>query len=136
MKIGISACLTGVCCRYDGNHCFRPELMELLKGHELVLVCPEVMAGWSSPRIPCERFKDRVIDRNQNDVTCELAQGVQKALKKLELSQVDMMIVKSCSPTCGKGLIYDGTFQGRLIPGDGLLVEALKQRDLFIVQVD
>ena len=49
--IGISACLGGLACRYDGQKEV-PELMELVETGEAVMVCPEVIGGLPIPRIP------------------------------------------------------------------------------------
>ncbi|MBW6194502.1 DUF523 domain-containing protein, partial [Pseudomonas aeruginosa] len=48
--IGISACLGGLACRYDGQKKEVPELMELVETGEAVMVCPEVIGGLPIPR--------------------------------------------------------------------------------------
>ena len=52
--IGISACLGGVCCRYDGRMQKINLIKELIAANEAVLVCPEVMGGLPIPRVPAE----------------------------------------------------------------------------------
>lgn len=44
--IGISACLGGVMCRYDGQHQAVAQLVELVQTGQAVMVCPEVLGGW------------------------------------------------------------------------------------------
>ena len=55
MRILISACLLGACCRYDGKSKECPAALELRRQHELVPVCPEQLGGLPTPRPPCER---------------------------------------------------------------------------------
>ena len=53
-RILVSACLLGVNCRYDGGGkaiSVLPELMELA---ELIPVCPEILGGLPTPRVPSE----------------------------------------------------------------------------------
>ncbi len=134
MKIAVSACLLGENCRYDGGNCYREQIEELLKGHEIVAVCPEKMAGLSTPRIPCEIFNGRVLRQDGKDITEQLEAGVQKALN--QIGDVQLCVLKSYSPTCGHGSIYDGTFQKRRIQGSGLFAKALKDKGILIVEVD
>ena len=42
-------------------------------------------------------------------------------------------ILKERSPSCGSGWIYDGSFTGRLVSGDGLTAAALKNLGVRIV---
>ena len=38
----------------------------------------------------------------------------------------DCAVLKARSPMCGRDRIYDGTFSGTLIPGDGMAAERLR----------
>lgn len=64
MKVLVSACLLGHNCKYSGGNNYDPTLNELLKGHEIIPVCPEVMGGLPVPRIPCEIIGDKVIGKD------------------------------------------------------------------------
>ena len=55
-KILISACLMGENVKYDGgNNLLHVTIIEQWKKEgRLVLACPEVLGGLSTPRPPCE----------------------------------------------------------------------------------
>ncbi len=74
--IGISACLGGLACRYDGQKKEVPELMELIETGEAVMVCPEVIGGLSIPRDPAE-----IIGGNGFDVWKDQAKYGRQAAK-------------------------------------------------------
>ncbi|WP_250739225.1 DUF523 domain-containing protein [Actinomyces sp. 217892] len=40
--------------------------------------------------------------------------------------------MRAGSPSCGAGGIYDGTFSGRLVPGDGVLAALLRRQGLSV----
>ena len=126
MKIAVSACLLGEKCRYDGTDRFNEELYELLKGHTVVPVCPEVMGGLSVPHEPCEIKGNYVYTRDGKDITDYIMLGVSNSLEMYYGYDCDFAILKTKSPSCGKGQTYDGTYNGQLIEGDGLLVRELK----------
>lgn len=136
MRVAVSACLVGQKCRYDGNHCKRDILDTFLKEHEIIPVCPECLAGFSIPREPIEILDGKVIIRSGKDVTSSLEKGVEKALSILKENKIEIVILKSRSPSCGVGFTYDGTFSGCLIQQDGIFARALKKNGFFILQVD
>lgn len=123
----VSACLAGVACRYDGEARSHQEVMQLVRqGHALPL-CPEQLGGLSTPRLPAELKAGDVIDRNGKIITKNYLQGAQEALKLAKLAGAKQAILKNKSPMCGCGQIYDGTFSGKLIAGDGIFCQLLKQ---------
>ena len=61
MKILVSACLLGIDCKYNGKNNKNDKIIELLKDHELIPVCPEIMGGLPTPRIPAEIHQNKVI---------------------------------------------------------------------------
>ncbi len=124
MRILISACLLGVCCRYDGASKAHPLAAELAKRHTLVPVCPEQLGGLATPRPPAERRGDQVVTQ-VGDVTEQYRRGGEEALKLCRLLGCEAAVLKERSPSCGKGLIYDGTFTGTLTAGDGVTAELL-----------
>ena len=124
MKIVISACLLGVCCRYDGASKAHPLAEALAQRHTLIPVCPEQLGGLSTPRPPAERRGDRVMTE-RGDVTEQYRRGAEETLRLYRLLGCEAAVLKERSPSCGHGQIYDGTFSGALTAGDGVTAELL-----------
>jgi len=124
MKLLISACLLGTCCRYDGASKAHPLVEELAKRHTLVPVCPEQLGGMATPRPPAERRGGRVVTQT-GDVTAQYRRGAEETLKLCQLLGCKAAVLKERSPSCGHGRIYDGTFSGTLTAGDGVTAELL-----------
>ena len=76
----ISACLLGICCRYDGASKAHPLAAALARHHTLIPVCPEQLGGLSTPRPPAERRGDRVVTRT-GDVTEQYRRGAEETLR-------------------------------------------------------
>ena len=132
MRILVSGCLLGVCCRYDGASKPHPGVLELAKQHELIPICPEQLGGLATPRPPAERQGGRIIARTGADVTEQYLRGAEEALKLYRLLGCDAAILKERSPSCGNGEIYDGTFGGTLTTGDGVTTELLKTNGISV----
>ncbi|MCK9480126.1 MAG: DUF523 domain-containing protein, partial [Firmicutes bacterium] len=113
MNILVSACILGENCRYDGKNSKNRLLIEQLGGHNIIPVCPEVLGGLPTPRPPSEIFVGRVFSKNGRDVTDYFLAGAEKTLELAKDKKCDMAILKSKSPSCGVGLIYDGSFSGK-----------------------
>ena len=126
MKILISACLLGVSCRYDGASKPHPLAVGLLKEHTLIPVCPEQLGGLATPRPPAERQGEKVQTRDGADVTEQYRRGAEETLRLCRLYGCEAAILKERSPSCGCGQIYDGSFSGTLIAGDGVTAQLLK----------
>ena len=124
MKILISACLLGVCCRYDGASKAHPLVLALAERHTLVPVCPEQLGGLPTPRPPAERRDGRVVTQS-DDVTEQYRRGAEETLKLCKLLGCEAAVLKERSPSCGYGQIYDGTFSGTLTAGDGVTAALL-----------
>lgn len=124
MRILISACLLGVCCRYDGASRTHPAAEALAERHTLVPVCPEQLGGLPTPRPPAERRGDRVVTQ-VGDVTDQYRRGAEETLRLCRLLGCGAAVLKERSPSCGRGVIYDGTFTGTLAAGDGVTAELL-----------
>ena len=122
----ISACLLGVRCRYDGGEKPLSGLGPLMDRFELIPVCPEQLGGLSTPRTPAERRGRRVVDREGLDVTDAFALGADQACHLARLYGARLALLKARSPSCGSGAVYDGSFTGVTVPGDGVAAEALK----------
>ncbi len=126
MKILVSACLLGENCKYNGgnNHC--PEVLQFVKGHEVIPVCPEMEAGMGCPRIPIEIRDGELIDRNGKSVDASMRNTIDRLMQGIASQDISCAVLKSRSPTCGVRQVYDGTFSGTLVSGSGLFAQALK----------
>lgn len=130
MKLLISACLLGCRCRYDGASKPHPLVDQLAAHHTLVPVCPEQLGGLATPRPPAERRGALVVTREGGDVTEQYRRGAEEALKLCRALGCQAAVLKERSPSCGHGAIYDGTFSGTLVPGDGVTAELLAAQDI------
>lgn len=138
-KILISACLLGENCKYNGgnnaNAIPADELDKLDQIYELIAVCPECMGGLTTPREPAEIcVNGRVITKfSGRDVTDEFILGAQICADVARENNCKIAVLKERSPSCGSGWIYDGSFAGRLVSGDGLTAAALKKLGVRVV---
>lgn len=130
----ISMCLLGEPCRYDGKSLpMSGEVIERLKEkYILVPVCPEQEGGLPTPRIPAERKGEKVVRRDGVDVTAEYARGAETALSLCRKHNISIALMKAKSPSCGAGLIYDGSFSGTLTAGDGVTAALLSENGIKI----
>jgi len=130
----ISACLMGYNCKYNGgNNALPPEVLAALrKRYRLIPVCPEAAGGLPTPRVPSERRGGSVVTRDGRDVTAAFRRGAEIAGKLAERYGARLALLKSNSPSCGSGTVYDGSFTGTLTPGDGVTAEYLKNKNLTI----
>ena len=124
-KVLVSACLLGQCCAYDGQHGKSEAVLRLAERYELIPICPEREGGLPTPRVPSERISSRVCSRDGADVTAAYERGALEALSLALSSKVAFAVLKSKSPSCGKGEIYDGSFTHTLTPGNGVTAELL-----------
>lgn len=139
----VSSCLAGTCCRYDGSHNVRDPIRRLADERKAVLVCPEVSGGCLTPREPAEIVggtgedvlagKARVIDRSGNDVTEPFIKGAYHALEAARKHRAGLIVLKENSPSCGSGMIYDGTFTGSKIPGEGVTAALLRREGFKVI---
>lgn len=134
-KALISACLLGIDCKYNGGNNRLPEekLGRLRESHELIPVCPECCGGLTTPRTPSERLGDRVVSKSGEDVTAQFCEGARAALRIAGFYGAKLAILKANSPSCGSGTVYDGTFTGTLVPGDGVTAEMLKAHGIKVI---
>ena len=147
-NIVVSACLLGEACRYDGKGNPSPAVHALAEMEEvnLIPVCPEVQGGLSTPRLPseiqyrsCENapepqrmLEKRVINCKGLDVTQAFMMGAQRALQDAQNAGATVAILKSKSPSCGSGVIYDGTFSGTLTEGWGIAAELFSEQGIAV----
>lgn len=132
MNLLISACLLGVCCRYDGLSKEIENWQELNRCFTLVPVCPEIFGGLKTPRVPAERIGSRVLTKNGKDVTAEYQKGAQTVLQIAQQTGCQYALLKERSPSCGKALIYDGTFSGTITKGSGICAELLEEAGIHV----
>lgn len=125
--IMVSACLLGCSCRYDGKNCKNDAVLSLAEDNVLVGICPEQMGGLPTPRDPAEIRGGKVVSKSGRDVTSEYTKGAQTALQLALLNGAKYAVLKSKSPSCGKGIIYDGTFSGGKVEGNGVSAELFMQ---------
>ena len=128
-----SACLLGIKCRYDGKDKLNKKVIELSKKKILIPVCPEQLGGLSTPREPAEQKGKRVITKSGKDVTQNFKKGAKEVLKLAKLFGIKEAILKQKSPSCGFGKIYDGSFSGKLIKGNGVTAALLKRNKIKII---
>ena len=129
----ISACLLGLACRYDGRSVKKFDLTPYQERYNFIPVCPEVYGGLSTPRTPSERVKGRVVMKDGTDVTVQFQRGAEEALRLCRMFDCRIAILKEKSPSCGSGMIYDGSFKGRLTEGDGVTAEYLKSHGIKVL---
>lgn len=132
MKVGVSACLVGKNTKYDGGNNYNKYVLEYLKDKEVVLICPEVFGGLPTPRIPSEQTNDKVINSNNEDVTKQFVDGANEALKRLQQQNVNVVILKERSPSCGYKKVYDGTFSKTIIDGNGVFAKLAIENGFII----
>jgi uncharacterized protein YbbK (DUF523 family) len=145
MKL-VSACLLGINCNFEGKNNLNVEMLEEFKKGELYPVCPEVLGGLSVPRIPSEiqggdgldviEGKAYVYNMQNIDVTDEFMKGAYEVLRIAEILNAKAALLIEKSPSCGcGGLIFDGTFSGKLRSGDGVTAALLKKKGIKVTCV-
>lgn len=132
MKLLISACLLGIACRYDGESRPCAGIEKLAAKYEFVPFCPEIYGGLSTPRLPCEIVGERVIRRDGADMTAQYDRGAEQALLLCKKLGCNAALLKEKSPSCGSGVIYDGSFSGKLTNGDGVAAKLLKENGIKV----
>ena len=142
----VSMCLLGEPCRFDGSAKKASCAAWLDQDLEVVGVCPEIAAGLGIPRDPCEivdgdgadvlNGKARVIDINGNDKTQDYIRGAEICAELCRKQGVTQAYLKSKSPECGVGRIYDGCFNRTLVPGDGIFATLLKRMGVEVHETD
>jgi len=134
MNVLVSACLLGENCKYNGgnNHVQGVSDIPETSGIRLIPFCAETAGGLPTPRIPAERVGDCVINKNGEDVTAQFMTGAQAALAMAKKHNCKAAILKKNSPSCGCGTIYDGTFSGVLVDGNGVTAQLLLENGIII----
>ena len=133
----VSACLVGLNCKYNGSNNFNEKVLNLVRDGKAILVCPEQLGGLTTPRLPSEikviDGKKYVFMNNGNNVTKEYERGALEVLELAKKLGITKAILKSNSPSCGCGIIYDGTFTGNKIPGNGITTQLLINNGIEVI---
>lgn len=126
----VSACLAGIRCTCDGGHKLAKKIERLAEDGQALSVCPELLGGLGIPRPSCEILggdgtdvlngRAKVITHSGRDISRTLIKGAARALGLAKKYGIKKAVLKSKSPSCGAGRIYDGSFSGRLKKGDGV----------------
>ncbi|MDK2942940.1 DUF523 domain-containing protein [Acetobacterium carbinolicum] len=139
-KILVSSCLLGMKINYEGKAHPVDELRQLFLQGQAIPICPEVLASMPIPRDPAEivivNGERKVYNNKEVDVTEEFRLGAQRSLDTARTSGAKIAIMKSRSPSCGCGEIYNGTFSGNLVAGDGIAVALLKENGIRVITED
>jgi uncharacterized protein YbbK (DUF523 family) len=134
--LAVSACLLGCDCKYSGGNNLDPAVLKWIQGYKVIPVCPEVLGGMTTPRIPSEIQTDGTVRNQQGeDVSAFFEHGKQATLAILKAQGCNEIILKDGSPSCGFTHIYDGTFSNHLIPGMGITAHYLTDNGIKIVEL-
>ena len=136
LKIMVSACLLGENCKYNGENNYNKNVLNFIKGHEVIPVCPEVLGGLLIPRIPAEIVNGIVTRRDGYSVDTEFRMGAKIALEKAIKENIDLVILQSRSPSCGVKQIYDGSFSGKKIDGQGIFAKLLLEHNFSVLDAE
>ena len=138
----ISACLCGVNCKYNGLNNYNEKCNELFISGKAILVCPEQLGGLSTPRVPSElqdntlniiKKNGKILNKDGEDVTENFLKGAREVTTIAKKLNIKKAILKEGSPSYGVNYIYDGTFTGNKIKGNGITTELLKALDIEVI---
>lgn len=136
MVIAVSACLLGENCKYSGGNNLNRKVLDFVAGHEVIAVCPEVAGGLPVPRYPAEIINGVVTNNQGESVDAEFRLGAERCLKQLEGRPVELVILQPRSPSCGNRQVYDGTFSGTLVEGQGVFARLLIEKGYRVIGAD
>lgn len=143
IPILVSACLAGCECRFDGAANTEDAIARLVADGRAVMVCPEEEGGLGTPRPPAEIVggdghdvlagRAKVMTDRGEDVTEAYLRGAEKALVAARESGATTAVLKARSPSCGKGVIYDGSFTRSSRMGDGVTAALLQRNGIEVI---
>ena len=136
MKIMVSACLTGINCKYNGGNNRNEKVLQLTKDNEVITVCPEQMGGLPIPRVPSEIRDGLAIAKDGRVVDEEFRAGAERCLEIARREKPDLIVLQSRSPSCGVKQRYDGTFSGRLVDEPGVTARLLMEHGFNCMDVE
>ena len=136
----VSACLTGINCKYNGGNNYNEKIVNLIKSGKGIVMCPEQLGGLPTPRDPAEikiiNGQRRVITNKNKDVTDNFIKGANEVLNMIKKLDIDMVILQNRSPSCGIDKIYDGSFTGTLTNGNGVLADLLIKNNIKVISIE
>jgi uncharacterized protein YbbK (DUF523 family) len=107
----VSACLVGLCSRYDGQTRPHPGCRQYLQNGIWIPFCPEQMGGLTTPRTAADLThgdgdavlagKAQVMTRDGVDVSRQFIKGAEQSLLLAQSQPVTSILLKSGSPSCG-----------------------------------
>lgn len=133
MRVLVSACLLGKNCKYNGGNNYSAAVEEFVRDKDVVEICPEMMAGLGCPRTPIEIVDGVLMDREGRNVDAPLRKAARDALEFAKEQHIDLAILQSRSPTCGVNQVYDGSFSGKLIAGQGVFARLLMEEGFAVL---
>ena len=128
----VSACLAGKACRYDGTANTCEAVVRMVEEGRALPVCPEELGGLPTPREPVEVQCGRAMTPSGRDVTDAFERGAREAVRLGLEAGCTSAVLKARSPSCGVGIIYDGTFTHTRIPGDGFFAGEARRAGLAL----
>lgn len=131
-RVLVSACLLGCKCRYDGRGNLDSAVASEAAKRGWIPICPEILGGLTTPRVPAERLGDKIVGKDGSDVTNAFHRGAAETARIAKLYGAKYAVLKERSPSCGSGMIYDGTFSGVRVPGDGMTAQKFKQMGIQV----
>ena len=133
----VSACLVGINCKYSGGNNYNQKIFDLVKEGKAIPICPEQLGGLNTPRKPVElkviNDKRYAIDNEGNDLTENFERGALEVLNLAKNLNINKAILQPRSPSCGVNKIYSGNFDNKLVDGNGILAELLKQNGIDVL---
>lgn len=133
MRVVVSGCLLGQDVRYDGSSKPSEAVLSLAHKVEAVPVCPETAGGLPVPRPSAEQLGGRVLLSDGRDVTSEFVAGADRTVEVARSMRATLAVLKAKSPSCGSGVIYDGTHTGKLVEGWGVCARRLAEEGVCVV---
>lgn len=134
MNILVSACLLGFDVKYsskNNSHLIDPQKLERIqKMANIIPFCPEIYGGLETPRPSCEIKEDKVLTKDGQDRTEAYKKGAGQALMAARLFKCTHALLKEKSPSCGTGIIYDGSFTHTEKEGDGVTAALLRENNI------
>lgn len=135
--------MAGLEVRYNGKHCLEGRILTLIKENKAIAICPELLGGFSTPRLPAEIIggdgadvldgKAKVVDQLGRDVSEQYIKGAYDTLKKAQEVKATAIVLKEYSPSCGSSMIYNGEFSGKKTVGNGVTSALLKRNGFTVI---
>lgn len=139
----VSACLIGENCKYSGGNNKNERVIKYLEEKDYIAICPETLGGLVSPRSPAEIQQGdgrdvlngtaKVVSCTGEDFTAQFLCGAKKVCDIAQNMGADTAILKESSPSCGSGLIYDGSFCGNKKKGCGVTAALLRHHGIRVI---